>query len=48
MANELKENAYCGKCVYYKCTTSPFNGFCEKRRIATKDKAVCGCYRAYG
>ncbi len=45
MANELKDNAYCGNCEYYRYTESPLAGFCVKRKIRTKEKAVCGAFR---
>lgn len=45
MANELKETAYCGNCMYYRYTGNVLSGFCAKRKIATKEKSVCGSFR---
>lgn len=44
MANELKDNALCGNCRHYKYTGNPYGGFCMKRKIVTKEKAVCGSF----
>lgn len=41
MANEIKDNAFCEKCKYFKYT-GYITGFCDKRKIATKKNAVCG------
>jgi hypothetical protein len=45
MANELRDDAYCGECRFYKKTGSILSGFCEKRKIATKENAVCGLFQ---